>query len=621
MKKFQFLLLICVLTFTVSCGQQKRYVSYKVQEGETMRDIANRLDIKTRDLLRLNPDVGRRPSANTVIVIPSPKIKKETSSSNTNKYITIEDTENNNSETPSSETTSNTSIVTDSIHTVFKQTIYEYETHTVQASETVYRITKKYSVSKDDLIKWNPNHPGIQNNILSVGDVLNVNAIEKSITINREDVLEKFLTHTVKSKETVYSLTRFYNISKEELVRLNPEYVEIASNQLSVGQLLKIKPIEEVSSSDNYAFYKDNILENTAINLAILLPFKAQEYTTTTAVDIFNKEKNSSAKLANMVTDFYLGSEIAIDSIKKQGINVNLNIFDTGNRSENITSILAKDTLKNTDVIIGPFYSDEAEIIASKVNIPIMFPHFSSSQNKFSEAKLIKTAPDKKNYTNYLTSYLKEIYNGQQIFVVGDGEKTSNSIINKIVPQLKSHDSIQKIHVLKPKDGYIKRTLFTNKMSPKKDNWIIITSENNVAIADVLNSMIGIPDDVKAYVFAVEKHKAYDKIENNKLASVHFTYVSNAFTDDSSSDVKLFNKKYYKKNNAIPSDYAIKGFDITYDVLMRLASGKKLLDTFKEGVSLRLENKFDYEESSESTGNKGLFIIKYNKDLSLTRLK
>ncbi len=81
MKKLQFLLLICILTFTVSCGQQKRYVSYKVQEGETMRDIAKRLDMKTKDLLRLNPDVSRRPDANTVIVIPNPEIKKGTSSS------------------------------------------------------------------------------------------------------------------------------------------------------------------------------------------------------------------------------------------------------------------------------------------------------------------------------------------------------------------------------------------------------------------------------------------------------------------------------------------------------------------------------------------------------------
>ena len=86
MKKLQFLLLICILTFTVSCGQQKRYVSYKIQKGETMRDIANRLDMKTKDLLRLNPDVGRRPDANTVIVIPNPEIKKGTPSSSSGAW-------------------------------------------------------------------------------------------------------------------------------------------------------------------------------------------------------------------------------------------------------------------------------------------------------------------------------------------------------------------------------------------------------------------------------------------------------------------------------------------------------------------------------------------------------
>lgn len=618
MKKLQFLLLICILTFAVSCGQQKRYVSYKVQDGETMRDIAKRLDMKTKDLLRLNPDVGRRPDANTVIVIPNPEIKKGVSSSSSSSENTedpvITDTENTESESPeeNTETTEN----------VFQQTVYEYETHVVKAGETVYRITKEYNISKDDLIKWNPEYPGIKNNDLSIGQVLKVKATENVITIDREEVLKKFLTHTVKSKETVYSLTRFYNISKEDLIRLNPEYPNIVDNELSIDQLLKIKPIEEVNSDENYTFYKDTIQENTSINLAILLPFKAKEYDSLSARNIFSEKKNKSASLANMVTDFYMGAEMAIDSIKKQGVIVNMNIFDTGNRGSNITSILNEDKLDNADVVIGPFYSNKAEIIASKVSVPVVFPHFSNKQQNFSVPKLVKTAPEKDNYTNYLTSFLKDTYNGEEIFIVGDGDSKSNSKINKIVSSLKSHDSIKNIHVLKPKDGYIKRERFTKEMNPKKHNWVVITSNNNVAIADALNSMIGLPDDVTVQVFAIEKNKAYDKIENNKLASIDFTYVSNAFADDFSTDVKTFNKKYYTKNNTIPSDYAIKGFDITYDVLMRLASGKSLTDTFKDGVSLRLENKFDYRKKIfGSSSNRGLFIVKYNKDLSLSRLK
>jgi hypothetical protein len=69
----------------------------------------------------------------------------------------------------------------------------------------------------------------------------------------------------------------------------------------------------------------------------------------------------------------------------------------------------------------------------------------------------------------------------------------------------------------------------------------------------------------------------------------------------------------------LPSFYATKGFDITYDILVRLASGNDLKKTFKAGTSSRVETKFDYRNSI--TENQGLFIVQYNKDLTLTKLK
>ncbi len=608
MKKLQFLLFVCILTFAVSCGQQKRYVSYKVKEGETMRDIADRLNMKTKDLLRLNPDVDKRPEANTVIVIPNPKLNKNTSSS----------TPTSKEEVATSEkTTENVTPETKENDTVFKQTIVEYETHEVQKGETVYRITKQYGITKDDLIRFNPDYTNIESNNLSIGQILNVKEVKKTVTINKEEVLEKFLTHTVKSKETMYSLTRFYNVTKDDLLKLNPEYPDLANNKLSIGQLLKIKPIEEVNETENYTFYKDYIEEDTSINLAILLPFRADEYTSKSSKDIFEKNQ-----LANMVTDFYMGLEIAIDSIKKQGVDVRVAIFDTGNRGKNITNILGDEKLNNTSVVIGPFYSDKAEVVARGINAPVIFPHYSNKQDKFSSSKLVKTAPEKNKYTNYLASYLKDSYKDQEVFIVGDDKSVSNSKVSKITSALKSLNNISNIHVLKPEKGYIKRERFASKMSSKRHNWVIIASDDNVVVADALNSMIGLPDDVKVQVFAIEKGEAYDKIDNNKLAGIDFTFVSNTYTDEDAIETKIFNKKFLEKNNTIPSDYAVKGFDVTYDILMRLASGEDLMTTFKKGASLRVENKFDYHTKTfGSSTNEGLFVVKYNKDLSLSRLR
>ena len=70
MKCLKFFIFLCILTFTVSCGQQKRYIQYKVKKGETMSEIAEKLAMKTANLKHLNPDVNGEPKANTFLVVP-----------------------------------------------------------------------------------------------------------------------------------------------------------------------------------------------------------------------------------------------------------------------------------------------------------------------------------------------------------------------------------------------------------------------------------------------------------------------------------------------------------------------------------------------------------------------
>ena len=376
-----------------------------------------------------------------------------------------------------------------------------------------------------------------------------------------------------------------------------------------------------ILEKENYTFYKDSIQENATIKLAVLLPFKAKSYDSITAKNIFNST-NSSATLANIVTDFYMGLEIAVDSIKNQGIDLNVAVFDTGNRGTNVPRILAENNLTDSDVIIGPFYAAKTELVARTVNAPVIFPHFSNKQQNFTATTLVKASPDKSMYTKFLIDYLKDNYKGEEIFIVGDGSNDSNIKTNSIANQLKKHDSIQNIHVLKPEKGYIKKELFLNILKPNMKNWVIIATNDNVIVADAINSLISLPNATSVKVFTFDKGKAFDKIDNLKLGKIGFTYVSDQYVDESYSSTKIFNKQYYTKNNALPSFYATKGFDIVYDILMRIASGKKLKSTFTKGASYRVESKFDYSKNLFTTSeNNGLFIVQYNEDLTLTRLK
>jgi hypothetical protein len=52
------------------------------------------------------------------------------------------------------------------------------------------------------------------------------------------------------------------------------------------------------------------------------------------------------------------------------------------------------------------------------------------------------------------------------------------------------------------------------------------------------------------------------------------------------------------------------------------ASGNKLKQTFKNGTSYRLESKFDYtKDLFKTTSNKGIYILEYNSDMTISRLK
>ncbi|WP_252726763.1 MULTISPECIES: LysM peptidoglycan-binding domain-containing protein [Polaribacter] len=546
------------MTFTVSCGQQKRYIQYKVQQGETMSKIAEKLAMKTPDLKRLNPDVEGEPRANTFLVVPEKKLNN------------------------------------------FKNQVKE-------SAEVV------------------------SDSIVNTSDL---NEEEKLL----EEIKEKFVVYEVKKGDTFYSLNKTFDVSRGELLQLNPELKE----GLKVGMLLKIKeiPLEIVSEE---IFYSDYIDRNKDLKVALLLPFRTHKYRndSLTLKEIF--DRNST--LLNITTDFYLGAEIAIDSLRRKGVNIEFNVYDTGDRRSNqITNIISRNNLNSNDVVIGPLYSEEVRTVASNVNIPVIYPVYSDDQSGFSSSNIVKTSPEKKVFREELEKYIIENFNKVEtiednntlvdeqtiietpiiekgnIIIVTDESSASKQSSRTIQNNLNfGLDAV--VNILSPQKGYIAKERFLELLKPNAKNWVIIATDKNVAVSDAINSLISLPEETTVKVFTFDKGRVYDKIDNRKLAKIGFTYVSDEFVDENSLNTRIFNQQYQKKNKALPSFYATKGFDITYDILIRLASGYDLKSTLNEGMSVRIESKFDYRNSTYLAENQGLFIVQYNKDLSLTRLK
>ena len=53
-----------------------------------------------------------------------------------------------------------------------------------------------------------------------------------------------------------------------------------------------------------------------------------------------------------------------------------------------------------------------------------------------------------------------------------------------------------------------------------------------------------LPEDTVIKVFAFDKSNQFDRVDNNKLAKLGFTFTSDIFIDESSQAVQIFNKQY-----------------------------------------------------------------------------
>jgi LysM repeat protein len=511
-----------------------------VRKGETMRVIAKKLDMKTRDLLRLNPDVGRKPEVNTLIIIPSKQLKNR-------------------------------------------------------------------AVNKDEILvsnTLNPTDKELKTTLIAEK--------EKQKELLILELEKEFKLHKVKKGDTFYGLTRFYNVTQEDLIALNPKLIE----GLKLSQVIKIMPLEASVREENF-LYRDEIEKGVALKIAILLPFRAIELDTLSGEEIFE-----NSKLANIVTDLYFGATMAIDSLREQGVEIDVDVFDTGRNSTEINKILSENNLNENDAVIGPLYSEEVQFLADKLNVPIIFPIYSPKQEAFTGNKIVKTAPNKQLFKDKLFAYMQENFIDGNIIVVGDGKVDSKNDAIKIREILQSNDSINSFHIIMAANGYIKTEKFTEVLQPNMKNTVVIATNDNVIAASAINSLISLPEETTATVYAFDQTSVFNQIDNLKLAQLGFTFVSDAYVKEDSFEANAFNLKYKAKNGTLPSSYATKGFDVAYDLLMRLASGNDLDSTFKKGISYRLENKFDYTDNTvKIPENKGLFILKYNVDLTLTRIE
>ena len=551
----------------------------------------------------------------------------------------------------------------------------DYEIYTVQPKETRWSIAHKYGISVDSLLILNPELDK-NTNYLAVGQELKLPR-PKGDSL-KEQKTEIFTSYTVPPKMTLYSLGREYGIPTDSIVRLNPEIMkEGGLKEGMVIRLPKRKDKESVVNTDNYIFYevkpKQNIfritqnlkitrdelfrlnpaLENglkagmvlklpkekagelevknalvldkinlmDSINvenrpkLVFMLPFRLDKVNVNDpekAEDLIRNRRDLALSLG-----FYTGAMVALDSIKKLGVSVDVKTYDTQLDQAKVKEILVRENLSGVDAIIGPLASgplDEVAVQAAAKNIPVIAPI--SSDSKLSHGNVFFSVPRDVVLREKMLSYLEKIHKDENVIIIADSthQVAHDSILSKF-------PSAQIAKVIDNKSLHLDQFLI--QLSEERENWVFLETDqpNMVAsVTSILNSantssMVQSDGakEIKVRMFTTSFNGAFenDAVSRTHLSNLNFTYPS--FYRETGNDA--FTKAYSKKYNGIlPDRYAIRGFDVTMDVLLKLAYKKNLFETSKYiGLTEYAANGFDYfKDWASGYFNRACYILEYD---------
>jgi len=152
-----------------------------------------------------------------------------------------------------------------------------------------------------------------------------------------------------------------------------------------------------------------------------------------------------------------------------------------------------------------------------------------------------------------------------------------------------------------------------------KKNYIVMDTENTYRIKMIISTLIEMQKeyDIQLVILETNPKLDSDEIRIENLAQLHLMYPSLG-KQITQNEKSYFTQKYRQINMISPNPYAVRGFDITFDALLRLSQEKEFKETLLAVTTEQFENKFAYaKRTDKGFRNTGFYILYYDTDLSI----
>lgn len=616
---------------TVQYIDGRPYYMHAVLQGQTLYSIARAYGVTQQDIIRENPDLEDGLRYDQIIRVP---VIEEQAVPDLQK----------------------TAVAPDPVSA--------YIEHKVKQSETLFGISQKYSVSIEQILYYNPDARGI----LQIDQLLRIPLAaiapkEKDDSAELPDLREdEFVFYDVAAGETFYGITNEFGITEEALIELNPKL----EDGLQAGMRIRI-PVKEVrdhfetdapkdfitisrpQQPRTKAKFDDDCFEmdtEASYHVALLIPLFLEELLevpdtlaepdsdalfdlefvqdTVKAEDAkpeLLKEYIQPGHRSLTFISYYHGVLLALDSIRDQGVDITLHVFDVCQDIEKARKVTEKEEFKEMDLLIGPFHRQPLNHIAEygrKHDIPVISPLLADNRQLQGFPNLIKSTPALETMFEGLSTHISQNYPHQNIIIVHNQQPGAAALIESFRDTLLTqvalvnafHDSLNLARIngyyfdgalvggrqtnlivmpdtvsvmipvrfpsyeeiTLPKPYNVQEVIFRyegmegvlRKMRPDRENVLVTLISGEPFLSDYLRQLHTKRHHYDITVFGIPEWREYESIEIDYFQNLKVHIFSPSFYDYRDTHIRDFVYRYRKLFRTEPSADAFKAAQNAY---------------------------------------------------------
>ena len=518
--------------------------------------------------------------------------------------------------------------------------------HTIQSGETLYKLSVKYGVSVERICQANP---GLSAKNFRVDQVIAIPPVAKSEQVSAEVVDQLPVSpakvekkdeslkpncrdmHRVERKETVYSICKQYGITEEELLAANPE---IKNKKLKKGKFLCIPYPKETATTSTPTQPQTNLDATlTDAQLFDKNKKKNEKISTIKAAVVlpFNTDGTGTRDEQVRMVEYYEGFLMAMDSLKKQGISIDLYTYDSGKTASSVNKILNKAEMKNMDIIFGPAHPEQVKPMAEfaqKHNSRLVIPFSSKGDDVFGNPAVYQiNTPQSYLYSEVYEHYLRKFPNAHVIFLdAATGHTDKDDFVKGLKEELKN----RQITFKELRGENINPEGMKLAVDSLRENVIIPTSGKNVVLTKILPQLIVTSREHPNYDMKLFGYPEWQTYTDDHLASffeLNTYFYSSFYTNNLFPAAIQFTnayRKWFSKDmaNTFPK-YGMLGFDTAYFFLKGLNDyGSNFEDQVKQMQVTPIQTGFKFDRVNNWGGfiNRKVFFVNFTKNYELIKL-